>query len=199
MPKYLESFSPCQYTGFIFYAILSAYAKPFNFTQIAYIMKLLKIALVVLSFAFLFSGCEKELVLMSVTIDKIEMYSYPLTNNGVSWDPSVSGSDSLPDPFMTITEDTTTSLTSYEFVSNVRTDATPGNAISFSTQFPHTINFPDNTYSYGVYDQDGTVVNSEYMSGLKFKFSKYQEVSPATLELSTSSLTLKFYLTWNYQ
>jgi hypothetical protein len=162
-------------------------------------MKSLKNALIFLSFIFLFSGCEKELVLMSITIDKIEMYSYPLTNNGVNWDPSIFGGDSLPDPFITITEDTITSLTSYEFISNVRTDATPGNAISFSNQFPHTINFPDKIYSYGVYDQDGITSNSEYMSGLKFKFSKYQEVSPATLELSTSNLTVKFYLTWNYQ
>ncbi len=154
----------------------------------------------ILAFFFLIMivcSCDTERQLKDVTINKIELYSYPLSDtSGNNWDSS-SADSSLPDPFIIISESDSASNTDYEFYTYWNTDA-QGYVVSYETLLPHTILNPENLYTYALYDYDDAVSTSQLMRKISFRFSQYQELSPPELTLTSDSMSVKFYLTWNY-
>ena len=153
--------------------------------------------LVFFFFILIVCSCETERQLKDVTINKIELYTYPLSDSsGNNWDSS-SADSALPDPFIIINESDSASNTDYEFYTYWKTDA-EGYVVSYETLLPHTILNPESVYTYALYDYDDSISTSQLMKKISFRFSQYQELSPRELILNSDSLALKFYLTWNY-
>lgn len=154
-------------------------------------MKTQRILFILFSIA-LFSCTKETQTVTSVKITNIELISYPSANGSNTWDVST---NTDPDPYLTINQGTTAH--SSTFNTNYTSDAA-GVIVSYSSSFPYTVSTPTQSWTFGVWDYDGSLAASEYMGGLTFKFSDYAASQPATLTLTAGAVTMKLYVEWSF-
>ncbi len=135
------------------------------------------------------SDCGIEKIPVSVTVSKIVLSNYPMTDgNGAGWDYS-----NGPDVFLSIDQGTSANDIAF---SGTATDAT-GSSITYTTNFPVTFVSPSNNYTIALWDFD-TPDADDFMGGIYFTPNSYKSGFPSTINLSYSSISMTLYVTWNF-
>lgn len=135
------------------------------------------------------SDCGTEKTPSSVTITKIFLINYPMTDgNGAGWDFAAG-----PDVFLSINQGTASNDVQ---TSGVATDVT-GGSITFDNNFPYTITAPSVDWAIGVWDYDSPDPN-DFMGGVYFTPNNYKGGFPSTINLSAGSVGMTLYVTWNF-
>ncbi len=133
------------------------------------------------------SDCATVLTPTAMKINKITVTSYPTTSGGSLWDPS-----SNADVYISINSGTTANNT--DFITGYYSDVT-GGSLTYQTDFPATINTPGNNWTFSIWDYD-TVDADDFMTGFYFKPNSKASGFPSTFTVSTTSLTMVFYVEW---
>jgi len=139
------------------------------------------------------TNCQFIQTPVSVSIDKIELTAYPTaTTSGTSWD---GGSPGSPDVFLSLNSGTTPNL--FAFVSNDTFPDANGSMLTYTSGFPYTLAALSSFYSLAVWDNDGPNLN-ESMGDVYFEPGSYKLTLPSTIDLTTSKIAAKLYVTWNF-
>lgn len=140
-----------------------------------------------------FQACQKEPLARqpkALAITEIVLLSYPSTkSNGNSWDLSTG-----PDIFIALNEGTT--LSSASRVTGLANNATRA-SYTFPLSSPITINSIHSNWSIGAYDADDFDPD-DYMGGVYFKPSDYQDGLPESILLTTTEVQIRLQITWNF-
>lgn len=154
------------------------------------------IYLLMLSSLLLLCSCQKDSLddidrpAKAMSITKIDVLSYPITRtNGNFWDFSTG-----PDIFIALSEGT--SIYATDRITGLANNAT-GAGVAFTLSSPATINKLTTYWSIGAYDADDFDAD-DYMGGIYFSPSDYQDNLPETILLTTAELQLRLYVTWNF-
>lgn len=140
-----------------------------------------------------FQACQKDPLTRqpkALAITEIALLSYPSAKpNGNSWDLSTG-----PDIFIALNEGT--GLSSASKVTSLANNATRA-SYTFSLSSPITINNLLSNWSIGAYDEDDFDPD-DYMGGVYFKPSDYQDGLPETILLTTTEVQIRLQVTWNF-
>ena len=136
------------------------------------------------------SDCGTEKTPSSVTISKIVLTNYPMTDgSGAGWDITAG-----PDIFLSFNSGS--SANTSNFNSGVVYDVT-GGTLTYTNNFPMTISTPTSTWSVGLWDYDSPDPD-DYMGGVSFIPNNYKSGFPSTINLSVSPVNMTLYVTRNF-
>lgn len=137
--------------------------------------------------------CENQQTPISMTINKMELTTYPMANSsGFNWDWNPS---SGPDVVLSINSGT--SSNTFAFLSGETfTDAT-GTMLTYNTGFPYTLSALYSYYAVAAWDDDGAS-GYEKLGGFYFEPSSYMATRPTVINMTGSSIAVRCYVTWNY-
>jgi hypothetical protein len=140
-------------------------------------------------------SCATVLTPVSMTITRVVVTNYPLVQStGAGWDPTTGA-----DPFITHNEGTTPNLNYYKASpwSNVT-----GQDLEYSTAYasdnlPYTVNNLNNSHTLYLWDYDSSTTQ-DGMAGVYYTPLASSSGFPDSFVLSTSKLTARVYVTWNF-
>jgi hypothetical protein len=139
------------------------------------------------------TNCENRQTPISMTINKMELTTYPMANDfGNIWD---GGSNSGPDVVLTINSGT--SSNTFSFVSGETFTDANGSMLTYTTGFPYTLSSLYSFYTIGIWDDDG-VSGYEKMDGFYFEPSSRMGNRPTVFNMTGSNMAVRCYVTWNY-
>lgn len=136
------------------------------------------------------SDCSIVLTPVSMTIRRIEVTNYPITqSSGAGWDVS-DGADAF------VTFNSGTSANQNDFVSGRYTDVT-GQDLVYTNGLPITISDLNINWVLAMWDYDATS-NNDFMTGVYFKPISMVNGFPSSFEVHTANMSATLYVTWNF-
>lgn len=128
-------------------------------------------------------------IFTSLTVNTIQVTSYPLTTNGNSWDPS-GGS---PDIYFTINQGTVPDIS--QFVSDTMDDVSASSFL-FSAGFPYTVDNLDSAWTVAIWDNDD-LDPDDFMGGATFTPRVFEKNAAPSITLFGGAMEVNLNVTWN--
>ena len=117
-------------------------------------------------------------------INKIVVTNYPVINDG--------NNDPGPDIYLSINSGTSSNTN--DFTTGYYSDCT-GEPLTYSSDFPVYLTNIDINWSIGLWDYD-SYTSDDFIGGIYFKPSEFKEGYPSTIDLSTSTISMTLYVSW---